>query len=127
MQFLDSVKYSNKDVVLYFYGGIIINLVLALIFLSIFLLCTNEYIKLLSLLYIIYNFYLAIYNSIPYSNLVGVSTDMKHIVNYLYDTEYIKKIGIIDKIMKYRESNNSIKILMKVYYICQQKLLMIMI
>lgn len=109
MQFLDSVKYSNKDVVLYFYGGIIINIVLALLFLFVFLLCANEYIKLLSLLYVIYNFYLGIYNSIPYSNFVGVSTDMKHIVNYLHDSEYIKKIGIIDKIMKYRETNNSLK------------------
>ncbi len=86
MQFLDSVKYSNKDVVLYFYGGIIINIVLALLFLFIFLLCANEYIKLLSLLYAIYNFYLAIYNSIPYSNIVGISTDMKHIINYLHDS-----------------------------------------
>ena len=109
MQFLDSVKYTNKDVILYFYGGIIINIVLALLFLFIFLLCDNEYIKLLSLLYVIYNFYLAIYNSIPYSNLVGISTDMKHIVNYLHDSEYIEKIGIIDKIMKYRENNKSLK------------------
>lgn len=109
MQFLDSVKYLNKDVILYFYGGIIINIVLALLFLPIFLLCANEYIKLLSLLYVIYNFYLAIYNSIPYSNLVGVSTDMKHIINYLHDSRYIEKIGIIDKIMKYRENNNTLK------------------
>ena len=109
MRFLDSINYSNKDVILYFYGGIIVNIVLSLIFLFIFLIFENDYIRFLSLLFVIYNFYLAIYNSIPYCNLVGVNTDMRHIVNYLHDNKYVKKIGIIEKIMKYREDNNSLR------------------
>lgn len=109
MRFSDSIKYTDKDVVLYFYGGIIFNIILLLLFFVILLVCRNEYIKFLSLLLIIYNSYLAIYNSIPYCNLVGVCTDMRHIVNYLHDPEYIKKMKIVENIMKYRENNNSIK------------------
>ena len=109
MKISDSIKYTNKDVILYFYGGIIFNIILLLLFFVILLVCRNEYVKFLSLLFIIYNSYLAIYNSIPYCNIVGVCTDMRHIVNYLHDPDYIKKIGIVEKIMKYRETNNSME------------------
>ncbi len=109
MRFLDSVKYTKKDFILYFMGGIIVNIMLAIIFSILLLISNNEYLDFLSLLFIINNVYLASYNSIPYCNLVGINTDMRHIINYLHDRDYIKKIGIVEKIINYRENNNSIK------------------
>lgn len=109
MRFQESVKYSSKDVISYFSGGIIVNVLLAIIFIIPLILVTNNYIKLLSLMFIIYNLYLAIYNAVPYVNLLGVNTDMMHIVNYLHDNKYINKLQIIDKVIKYREKNSSLK------------------
>ena len=108
MEFIDSIKYSKKDVILYFYGGIIINIIIAIIFFIILLLSSNQYIKLISILYILYNAYLSILNSIPYTNIIGVNTDMKHIVNYLHDDNYIKKIITINKMFSHYEKNNSL-------------------
>lgn len=108
MFFDDKYNYPKSKVILYFLGGIIFNLILMLMFIIVLIVSNNEYIRLLCMVFIIFNFYMGAYNSIPYITSFGNITDMRHIINYVNDPEYSKKFGVVSKIIRQYSKRNSI-------------------
>ena len=74
-------------------GGIIFNLILAIISIILIILTNNIYLKLIYILIVGINMYLAIYNLIPAIIKSGANTDALQIIYYLDDEEYINTIS----------------------------------
>ena len=94
----ENEEYNKNKINLYFMGGIIFNFIdfiISIIFLGFI---NNEYLKLICIFNIITNIYLALCNSIPCVNKIGVNTDMLHIIYNSKDSNYIKVIAKIFKI-----------------------------
>ena len=104
----DNIKYDNKKIILYYLGGIIINLILMIIFLLILTLCLNKYIRIIALLFIVYNFYLIFYNLIPF-NKNGYNTDGMQIKLYLENPDVVKSYSRLYKIQFLLSKGYSIK------------------
>ncbi len=97
LSFDDNIKYNNNKIILYYLGGIIINFILVVLFLLIFVLSLNKYIRIISLLFIVDNSYLILYNLIPF-NKSGFNTDGMQIKLYLENPDVIKTYSKLCKI-----------------------------
>lgn len=98
MAFNENKDYKKNEVISYFFGGIIFNLILVLMFLIVFIFNKNAYINMICLQFICSNLYFALYNSIPNALRTGLNTDMLQIINYLNDDEFTKIYGRLQKI-----------------------------
>lgn len=98
MLFDENKSYTKKQVVLYFLGGIIFNLIFSIVFFILFLLNKNIYFKVICLFFVVDNIYFAVYNSILSTLKTGLNTDMMQINNYLNDPEFTKICGRLQKV-----------------------------
>jgi hypothetical protein len=88
-------KYNKNSIILYYMGGIIFNLLSAIISIILIFFTSNVYLKLICILNIGINIYLAIYNAIPAITKSGANTDALQIIYYLEDEKYINTISKI--------------------------------
>ena len=109
MGFDDNKKYNPKDVISYYFGGIFFNMIFVVVFSILLLLCKNDYLYLLCLLFISVNVYTAFYNMIPVIKRNGVRSDMMHIVIYFEDDEFTKIYGRLYKVQEYLNDGYSLK------------------
>ena len=93
MNIEENKKYNKNSIKLYYMGGIIFNLILAIISIILIILTNNIYLKLIYILIVGINMYLAIYNLIPAIIKSGANTDALQIIYYLDDEEYINTIS----------------------------------
>lgn len=93
MSFDKDKKYSKKNMIIYMLGGIIFNLILMIISIILMVYTNNVYLKLVYILIITINSYLAIYNAIPAVAKSGVASDALNIIYCLSDDEYINTLS----------------------------------
>lgn len=86
-------KYNKNSIILYYMGGIIFNLLSSVISIILIFFTSNVYLKLIYILNIGINIYLAIYNAIPAITKSGANTDALQIIYYLDDEEYINTMS----------------------------------
>jgi len=98
MSFEESKEYSKKSIVSYFLGGITFNWIFVIIFSILLTLSNNAYLAIIALLFISTNVYLALYNSVPVTQMSGLITDMLHVINCYKDSDYVVELSKIDKI-----------------------------
>ena len=98
MLFDEKIKYKEKDIIMYYLGGIIFNILSGLFGVLILLISTNTTINFFISLITITYFYLALYNLIPCVELSGMNTDALHIKNLKNDPEHLKLQISITKI-----------------------------
>lgn len=91
-------KYNKKSIILYYMGGIIFNFLSAIISIILIFFTSNVYLKLIYILNIGINIYLAIYNAIPAITKSGTNTDALQIIYYLDDEEYINTISKLQRL-----------------------------
>lgn len=91
-------EYDEKLIKLYYSGGIIFNIILALVSTILLILVDNIYLKLICILNLGNNLYLAINNAIPAITKSGNSTDALQILYYKEDKEYINTMSKLQKL-----------------------------
>ena len=109
MEFDENKKYKKNEVILFFLGGIIFNLILVLVSLIVFISNKNVYVDMICLLFINQNLLFALYNSVPNALKAGENTDMLQIINYLNDTEFTKIYGRLQKIQMLLSTGGELK------------------
>ena len=100
MSFCDKVKYKKLDVILYYMGGVIVNFILAIIFVLFLLFINNPIVKIFSLVFSYFNLFLVVNNMIPSVLKAGSNSDMLSILHYLDDPKYIDCLIKVFKIQK---------------------------
>jgi len=86
-------KYNKNSIKLYYMGGIIFNIILVFISIVLIIFTNNIYLKLIYILNVGINIYLAINNAIPTITKSGVNTDALQIIYYSDDEEYINTMS----------------------------------
>lgn len=105
----ENKKYNKNSIILYYMGGIIFNLIFAIISIILLFLTNNIYLKLIHILNIGNNIILVLNNCIPSIIKLGNSNDALHVVYSLEDEEYINKISKVRRISNSLENGNKLK------------------
>lgn len=96
----ENKRYDKNKIVLHYLAGIIFNVILAIILFIVFILVSNGTLKLLLLLGVVQNLYLALYNAVPAVLPTGTNTDALQIMYYLEDSNYIYIIARVQKLQE---------------------------
>lgn len=99
MKFREDRNYKRKNIILYFLGGIIFNIILVITSIILYFSIENLIIKSICLFFLVINLYIAIGNCIPKKLISGVNSDMLHICLYNKNNNYIKSLGRLQKII----------------------------
>ena len=93
-------KYDKKLIMLHYMGGVIFNLLMALVSLIILFISSNSYLVLILMLNIILNVYIALNNAIPNIAKSGTDSDALQVIYYLDDEEYLSTKSKLNTIQR---------------------------
>ena len=105
----ENIKYSEGKIKLYFFGGIIFNIIAAIISTVLYFIVGNAYLKLAMMFLIGNSIYFALNNATPAETKTGGSTDALHILYYKQDNNYIDVFSKITKLQKLLVSGTELK------------------